>query len=401
MEKLDFQYTYKKIFQFDVYRGVLLYLIFIVHHQFDKANIPALLAYYVLHGFFIMSAFLISRGLLIAKENNISKKDYYKTFYIKRILRIFPVYFLYVFGIISVGLISKIMIGQDMLGVLREIKKFGALLFTFTYNYKDLILFLKNIDTPEFILFSHLWSLSIEEQFYLIIPTIILFFNRKQLVYISVFFIIFSPIFRIWYFNNVLDSATNLLQKGLVYYRSSFLQLDAFFYGILLATYNFKNRLKLYKIISIVLWLVFIITIIYNAYDISNKYNRPLNYSLFGFDIAVMNNQYIYNDTLINLIAFFGFLISLFDEKYLSFFNKKIIVDFGGKYSYSAYVYQYLFILPFRAILYPVLQKYLNIPDFILQVFVILLSITCIYLLSMLSFWKMEIKFLNLLKNKK
>ena len=243
MIKHDFQYTNKKIFQFDVYRGVLLYLIFILHHQFSHANVPVLLPYFVLHGFFIMSAFLISRGLLIAKEDKVKTKLYYLGFYSKRIMRIFPVYFFYIFLIIGLGVLSKLLIHRDVIGVLTEVKKYGIMLFTFTFNFRELFAFLKGIDAPELMLFSHLWTVSIEEQFYLVIPTVILFLNRKQLAVLSIFMIIFIPILRVWYFNNVLIHEQNILQKGLIYYRTTFLQIDSFFYGILLATYNFKNRI--------------------------------------------------------------------------------------------------------------------------------------------------------------
>jgi peptidoglycan/LPS O-acetylase OafA/YrhL len=397
----DFQYTNKKIFQFDVYRGVLLYLIFILHHQFSHINVPVLLPYFVLHGFFIMSAFLISRGLLIAKEDKVKPKLYYIGFYSKRILRIFPVYFFYIFLIIALGILSKFLIGKDIIGVLSEIKEYGVMLFSFTFNFRELYAFIKDIEAPELMLFSHLWTVSIEEQFYLIIPTVILFLNRKQLAILSIIMIIAIPIFRIWYFNHVLVQEENILQKALIYYRTSFLQIDAFFYGILLATYNFKNRIKLYKIIHILLWLTLFACIIYNGLDISEKYNRPFNYSIFAYDVGVLNSQYMYNDVLVNMTVFFSFLTCFFDPNFLKFFDKKIVMDFGGKYSYSAYVYQYLIIIPSAGIVYPLIQKYVSSNIFFSQLLTVIFSIICIYLISMLSFWKMEIKFLHLLKSKK
>ncbi len=401
MQKLDFQYTNKKIIQFDIYRGVLLYLIFILHHQFTQVNVPVILPYFVLHGFFIMSAFLISRGLLIAKEDKVKPRLYYLGFYSKRILRIFPVYFFYVFLIIGFGVLSKISLHQDVIGVINEVKRYGIMLFTFTFNFRELYAFLQGIYSPEILFFSHLWTVSLEEQFYLIIPTVILLLNRKQLAILSIIMIIFIPILRIWYFNNILIHETNILQKALIYYRASFLQLDSFFYGILLATYNFKNHIKWYKIIHNILWILMFASIIYNGFDISEKYNRPFNYSIFSYDVGILNSQYIYNDVLVNITVFFSFLVSFFDPKFLSFFDRKIIVDFGGKYSYSAYVYQYLVIIPVVGIIYPILLKHIPFPEFILQIITIIISFVGIYLLSMLSFWKMEIKFLNLLKKEK
>lgn len=57
-------------------------------------KIPVVFAHFGLHGFFILSAFLISSILYKEKEKFGEFKPYAKNFYIKRALRILPVYFI-------------------------------------------------------------------------------------------------------------------------------------------------------------------------------------------------------------------------------------------------------------------------------------------------------------------
>lgn len=156
------------------------------------------------------------------------------------------------------------------------------MLFTFTYNYREFLLHIKNMPLIESFFFSHLWSLSMEEQFYIVIPFVIYFMNRKQLVWLSVIAIIITPIFRVWYYENVLVNEEDYILRGLIYYRATFLQFDCFFYGILLATYNFKDFIKTYKIIFYLLLIVYLFVIIYNGFIISKEMNLSFLVQLLG-----------------------------------------------------------------------------------------------------------------------
>jgi peptidoglycan/LPS O-acetylase OafA/YrhL len=397
----EFQIKNTNIIQFDSIRCVFALFVIIVHHQFMYANVPAAFAYLAMHTFFIMSAFLISRGLIISKPKANNFWDFYKQFYIKRILRIFPVYFVYLFFIIGLGVFFYVIGFGDILKVLSELKKFGWMLFTFTYNFRELSLFLSDKSLPDFIFFSHLWSLSMEEQFYFIIPFFIYFLNRKQLVMLSILVIVCLPIFRIWYYENILVHEKDYILKGLIYYRATYLQSDCFFYGILLATFNFKKYVNLYKYILYVIFIVYIILIVYNGMIVSQESNNSFLASIFRYDFMILNQQHLYHDVLINWFIFFLFLYSFYNPNFLSFFNNKFVLHFGNRLTYSSYVYQYIVILPMVGLINPFLIKILPLPLFLIQFLCLCISIFLIYILSNLSYRKMEIKFLHLYKNTK
>lgn len=108
--------------------------------------------------FFIISAFLITKIILegkdrIGKQNFGNVLIFLKSFYVRRSLRIFPIYFITL-------IVITFFIPQT-----REH-------FVWNACYLSNILIMK-LDTWDLV-FSHFWSLSVEEQFYLIWPLLLL-----------------------------------------------------------------------------------------------------------------------------------------------------------------------------------------------------------------------------------
>ncbi len=116
--------------------------------------------------FFVLSGFLIT-GILL---DTYSQKKYFLNFYMRRILRIFPLYYAV---IISVTLISQFV----------QIDSFNQ---TSTVAQLSYWLYLQNwvhlFDLNPTAILSHSWSLAVEEQFYLIWPALILFAARRNTV---------------------------------------------------------------------------------------------------------------------------------------------------------------------------------------------------------------------------
>lgn len=121
--------------------------------------------------FFVLSGFLITRILLENKKeaeaNNQNKLLVIKNFIIRRSLRIFPIYYLTILILFLLSEKTGTSIKQD---------------FEYYVTYSSNYLFFAKQDWDGKL--SHLWSLAVEEQFYLIWPWLIIFTNQKYLKHI-------------------------------------------------------------------------------------------------------------------------------------------------------------------------------------------------------------------------
>ena len=109
--------------------------------------------------FFVLSGFLIT--YLLLKEKELSGKINIKNFYLRRILRIWPVYFL----VVALCLIVFPRLGNLVPGwfpISVDTSSLNPLFYlTFTGNFDYLVNGISNV------MIGVLWSVSIEEQFYL------------------------------------------------------------------------------------------------------------------------------------------------------------------------------------------------------------------------------------------
>ncbi|MDX1925755.1 MAG: acyltransferase [Pirellulaceae bacterium] len=121
--------------------------------------------------FFVLSGFLITGILLKTK----SKPCYLRNFYVRRTLRIFPLYFL--------SLLLFLFIVPWLTGT-KEFERPLALqgyLWTYTSN-----LYMSWVNQWCFGPMDHFWSLAIEEHFYLVWPLIVLWLSRKSLAWFTI-----------------------------------------------------------------------------------------------------------------------------------------------------------------------------------------------------------------------
>jgi len=135
--------------------------------------------------FFVLSGFLITYLLLVEKEKfkSINVLNFYK----RRILRIWPLFFFCVLFGFAIFPQIKILFGE----VPNEPARLGMYLS-----------FLSNLDivynsSPDSSVLAILWSVSIEEQFYLVWPLIILLSPRKWLLPALLTLILASLAFRL------------------------------------------------------------------------------------------------------------------------------------------------------------------------------------------------------------
>jgi peptidoglycan/LPS O-acetylase OafA/YrhL len=127
--------------------------------------------------FFVLSGFLIG-GILLDSKNS---PTYFPTFYLRRIYRIFQLYYL---------MISLLMI--------------GSLLFPSSYLFVSqmpkwpFLFFAQNIfgiaHSP--LLVGVTWSLAVEEQFYLLLPFAVRRLSRRAMLILAIVCIVGAPILR-------------------------------------------------------------------------------------------------------------------------------------------------------------------------------------------------------------
>ena len=135
--------------------------------------------------FFVLSGFLITGILLKAK----GKPAYFRNFYAKRALRIWPLYFLMLAVAFGLGGVLD-RVARLPLSDLALLKNGNKIMYFF------LLQNLRYYRIPIFL--GATWSLAIEEQFYVVWPWIVLSFNRKNLALVTVVVLGLSPCVRFW-----------------------------------------------------------------------------------------------------------------------------------------------------------------------------------------------------------
>jgi peptidoglycan/LPS O-acetylase OafA/YrhL len=109
--------------------------------------------------FFVLSGYLITGILLRAKD----AENYYQVFYARRALRILPLYYVVMFGLIAMSAHRPPITSQ----------------IWFWFNLSN---FPTAFDPGLIPYLAHYWSLAIEEQFYLLWPSMVRRFSEKVLI---------------------------------------------------------------------------------------------------------------------------------------------------------------------------------------------------------------------------
>ena len=269
--------------------------------------------------FFVISGFLIT-GIIITEiqQNSFSLKQ----FYTRRIKRIYPA-FIIVMALVSF-IASVIFIYNDFNKLRKTIELAIAFLSNFylglTQGYFDL----SANENPVL----HIWSLAVEEQYYLIFP-LILILAYKKFREIKVLFIITLILFFILLATSFVSANfyKEVLHQPNIYYLSN-LRFPELLVGSLLAIYhNLSNKVQLSKQVNNILAI--------------------LSTLLLFSCLFLMNNDiaYIPGITLILPCIFTALIIHTTSQNNivkLCLSNKAIV--FIGKISYSLYLYHWIFI---------------------------------------------------------
>lgn len=293
--------------------------------------------------FFTLSGFLITFLLLKEKLkfNNINIKE----FYIRRILRIWPLYYFF----IIIAIIIILLYYHDILP--------GNI-----YYYLFIAGNIAITNGIVFPLIAHYWSLGVEEQFYLFWPWLIKLFNPLKSIIIFLFLFLFIKIILLKF------SPLSFAYKFINYTRFDCMAIGSLF--AIIINNNFKTLLAYFfkKTSQIISWLIWIFAA-----------TGKLSFIPFSHDILsvvtgiIILNLSFNNQSLINL--------------------ENNLFRFIGKISYGIYIYHSI-VLFFLVKIFKEQMIYLN--NLFQFCFILILAATSSVFLASLSYKYFEQPFLKL-----
>jgi peptidoglycan/LPS O-acetylase OafA/YrhL len=174
--------------------------------------------------FFVLSGYLISEILLTEKEKPFP--TYLARFYWRRSLRIFPLYFFY------------LIITSVLFAATNEPKSFEIdwpFLVTYTTNFGRLRV--SDVGPA----FTHLWSLAVEELFYLLWPLAVYFCSLASLKRVILATIVLSPIARVMVYFSIRYLGYDDDFVGRAVHVLPFTQFDAFAFGAAISVWNLQK----------------------------------------------------------------------------------------------------------------------------------------------------------------
>lgn len=296
--------------------------------------------------FFTLSGFLIT--FLILKEKEAIGTVKIKDFYIRRILRIWPLYYLILIISIITILIFKI--------------NFLPKAIPYYIFLAANIPFILHEALP---LLAHYWSLGVEEQFYLVFPTIAKLPNRKILKYSLLFILIYFGIKLLLYFMQKITGNQFVIYEAIMVLRFHIMSI-----GVVAAIfYYYKNEIFMaittHKMAQILSWLCVLLLVI-NKFHIS----------------SVINHEFI---SIVTVCLIMG---QITRSSFINLENK--IFDFIGKISYGIYVIHMVLILYLSNFIGKLSGNVLN------YILVYILVLACTIFFSWISYEFFEKKFLKM-----
>ncbi|CAM4307364.1 acyltransferase family protein [Flavobacterium terrigena] len=306
--------------------------------------------------FFVLSGFLITYLLLV--EEKLTKTISIKSFYMRRILRIWPLYYLII--LLSFFVLPKISFFNlgEWSGMIFNDLPFKLLFF---------IMFLPNIALiifPPIPYASQSWSVGVEEQFYLIWPILIKNVKNKKRLLISI--IVGYLIIKIFVFNLLENYVfwNDSLEKTKEIFNS--FSIDCMAIGGLFAIFLFeKNKIlellfsKYFQIATFLILAVFI---------------------LKGIEVPFVNFEFyavLFGIIIINLAANENTIVNLENK----------VFHYLGKISYGIYMFHPIAIMLTLKILY----NY-NISNIFIQMFV---AVATTIIISSISYTYFESYFIK------
>jgi peptidoglycan/LPS O-acetylase OafA/YrhL len=355
----------KKLYypQLDAIRGLSFLVVFFFHaFQFNTGTSFLRKLFIFLHSnmclglevFFVLSAFLLT--LLGLNEFEKTGSFSFKNYFLRRALRIWPLYYLIMFFAFVV-----LRIAQNYAGIQLSIPPAPWYLF-----------FISNFYTPDHLFFLRvLWTLSVEEQFYILWGFCLLFFQKK-LVIVMLLLASISLVYICWgaynfvgvYFN----SLTYLFDMMAGAYTAYLFKNNSHVLKYIKKLIGIKSIL-FYSFLPALFFIVFLIDMPLDKVN-HNRLNALQNFIFVIYICLVIIDQMVNTSSIVKL-------------------SKQKLLVFTGKISYGLYCFHGL-VIGVTAIFFKKLN--IELPSFINVIF--LLGVT--FLCAIISYKFVEKPFLSL-----
>ena len=346
----------------DGLRGVASLLV-VIYHNFGFINHYFFFGWLGLDIFFVLSGFLITDILL----TTLGRPHFLRNFYVRRTLRVFPVYYL--------GLVLFLVVLPRLHGLPVRFDYFvqhQAWLWTYTQNW----LYIFHPPNQSFL--NHLWSLAVEEQFYLVWPLIVLALRKPKylLIFITILLLLTVGL-RIWVWLHHFER--------LAYYNLyTFTRIDGICIGCMIAilqriNFRFLERNTALIVFSFAV-LNFIFYFINRQHEDSFPYLPMVGYTTFAMIFGLLVNDMVNNRTRL--------FTTLFNIPALKFI---------GRISYGCYIIHW----PLYLLTAPWLESWssLHLPFLPARFFASFVATVASYALGYLSYRFFELRFQELKKH--
>lgn len=328
--------------------------------------------------FFVLSGFLITGILFDAK----GKANFFRNFYARRTVRIFPLY--YAFVLIALFVIPRFAPGIDRHFVERPASSWPYWLY--------LSNFYQTFQPTHHIVFVS-WSLAIEEQFYLVWPLVVFFASRKLLLRITVGMIVGSIVLR---FGLMMPASAWLKSVGLEPWRMAnnwtMFRLDGLAVGAWIALivrgqrFSIQSLARAAKVVGPIAAIVLAASVgLAYAGGWRGGVGQSRAYVLIGYPaLAVMFGALLC-----------GAIAAKQSSLLARTFNGRVLTTFG-KYSYAAYLLHFPINVLMRDLLFNPARATTTVGQLAAQIAFYFLSAIATLALSWLSWHAMEKHFLKL-----
>lgn len=346
----------------DGLRGIAIIFV-LVAHCFDFTPLPFELGSYGVDIFFVLSGFLITDILLRSKH----QPNFLSNFYIKRALRIFPLFYLI--------LILFFLLAPLLEKLLPQYKYYSNVWPFVWFHLNNFIGFIAP-DHPPHRMLAHFWSLSLEEQFYLLWPLIVLWLPLNRKLLIAIYFVIIASIatrFMVW---------CRLEDSSYFTYVITSIRTDCLGIGCLLAILRFlypdKFAGKFFRVCSVLLLIHCVAFLLIQFGVLSFPHYSIFRYSSFAAIVGMIMVPCIQTQL----------------SKPFNLISNKLLIFFG-KISYSLYVFHIPIIVLGKFYLKPYLADIAKPGNTSVMLFGIIMAIVSI-IASTFSYYLFERKFLRL-----